>query len=352
MTIIIDNIITAYAIARYNEINIQLKGDFQVWFFNQDPGLKEMPKTYFKYQFFGGSPFFTCIQQLEKDKEEIDRIICCGWNSHFYLYAYFFCKKNSIRFTIWSGSTKYEKSYLRFLFNPFIRYLIRHTDDYIAYGTSASEYLQSLGAKKEKIKIFLNSVDVNYFISQAKLLKKNKIQLRRKYHLAVEDKIIIFVGQLIGRKGLKELLEAVKNISLLYRNISLLIAGRGPLKNHVLKFIKTNPQVKIKYLGFVQYNQLPEVYNLSDALALPSKQEVWGLVVNEALSSGIPVLVSKYAGCGRDLVDWNNGIVIDEITAAGIEQAIKIFLKRKSYSIDPNTILKMRNDLYAQKVFL
>ena len=189
-------------------------------------------------------------------------------------------------------------------------------------------------------------------MSQAKLLKNKKIQLRKKYHLAVQDKIIIFVGQLIDRKGLKEFFKVVKNISLLYRNISLLIAGRGPLKDHVLKFIKTNPQVKIKYLGFVQYNRLPEIYNLSDALILPSKQEVWGLVVNEALASGIPVLVSKYAGCSRDLVDRNNGNVIDEITAAGIKQSIKMFLKRKSYSIDPNTILKMRNDIYAQKIFL
>ena len=65
---------------------------------------------------------------------------------------------------------------------------------------------------------------------------------------------------------------------------------------------------------------------------LPSKEEVWGLVVNEALASGIPVIVSRFAGSSVDLIDEKNGEVINEITKDGVSDAINRYLQKRKYT--------------------
>lgn len=347
MTIIIDNIITPYEIARYNEINKVLKGRLEVWF-QKGP---YYPEILFKYCILPQNPIkrVSFLREFQRENK-IERIICCGWDSYIYLYSFLFCKINKIRFTLWSGSTIYENSFLRNFCYPLIKFIVSYTDDYIAYGSRASDYLIRLGARKEKIRIFLNTVDVEYFRQKVFKLRMSKTKLLYKFGLDRNDTVFAFIGQLIDRKGVIELLNAFSIASMKYKNISLLIAGEGSLKNEITDFIKEHTKVKIKLLGYIDYNRLPEVYAMSDALVLPSKQEVWGLVVNEALASGIPVLVSRFAGCCVDLVDNNNGEIIAEITPYEIAAVLDKFLKKNKYVISNQVIEKMRLKNYAKTI--
>ena len=348
MTIIIDNIITPYEIARYNEINKVLKGRLEVWF---QKGTY-YPEILFKYRILSKNPIMNTIFLKEfRSFNKIERIICCGWDSFVYLYAFLFSKINKIRFTIWSGSTIYEHSFLRNIFHPLIKFIVSHSDDYIVYGTRAKEYLVKLGAEKQKIKIFLNSVDVEYFRQKVFKLRKSKNKLFNKYGLDRNDTVFAFIGQLIDRKGIIELLNGFSIASMKNKNISLLIAGEGKLKNEINDFIKEHAKIKIKLLGYLDYNRLPEVYAMSDALILPSKQEVWGLVVNEALASGIPVIVSRFAGSSVDLIDEKSGEIIKEITKDGVSDAINKYLRKRKYTISGELINKMKNETYAKEVF-
>ena len=355
MTIIIDNIITPYEIARYNTINKVLNGNLEVWF-QKSPidrvRKSDLPEPDFKYRILNNRFFkVDIISLLNRDKSKIKRVICCGWDSFVYLYAFYFCRKNNIRFTLWSGSTFFEMTWQRKIIHPLVKFIVSRTDDYIAYGTRAKEYLLSLGAKSEKIKIFLNSVEVDYFYHNSGKITKRKAKLKEKYLISTEDTVFLFAGQLIERKGIKEFLSAFVIISEIFPSITLLLAGKGRLESWIKQFIYEHPQVKIKLLGYIQYYKLPEIYSLSDVLVLPSKEEVWGLVVNEALASGIPVIVSRFAGSSVDLIDENNGEIIKEITVEEISDAIKRYMKKKKYIISDDLLKKMNNDTYAKNVF-
>jgi glycosyltransferase involved in cell wall biosynthesis len=353
MIIIIDNILTPYEIARYNAINRIINGNLEVWFCqrNKKEDRKSFPKIQFKYKeikYFG----FEAIVLLNNYKKQLERIVYCGWNSWVYLYAFWFCKRNGIRSTLWSGSTVFEGNFFRMISLPLVKYLVKNTDDYLAYGTRAKEYLIRLGAKEDKIKIFLNSVDCDYFQKMAQKLKKRRFDLRNKFNIPLTDTIFLYVGQLIARKGIKELMKAFEKVHNQHKDITLVIAGDGALKNEILSFIREKHGVKIRYLGYREYNQLPEVYAVSDVLVLPSKEEVWGLVVNEALSCGIPVLVSQFAGSSVDLIDKENGEIIDDISVGGIAKFIDRFLeKNKKYVISSSILEKMKNETYAKKIF-
>lgn len=348
MTIIIDNIITPYEIVRYNEINKVLKGRIEVWF-QKGPFY---PEIQFKYCILPHNPIKQIIFLRGFQREnKIERIICCGWDSFIYLYSFLFCKMNKIRFTLWSGSTIYENSFLRNFCYPLIKFIVSYTDDYIAYGSRASDYLIRLGARKDKIRIFLNTVDVEYFRQKVFKLRMSKTKLLYKFGLDKNDTVFAFIGQLIDRKGIIELLNGFSIASMKNKNISLLMAGEGSLKNEIIDFIKEHTKVKIKLLGYIGYNRLPEVYAMSDALVLPSKKEVWGLVVNEALVSGIPVIVSRFAGSSVDLIDEKSGEIIKEITKDGVSDAINRYLKKRKYTISGELINKMKNETYAKEVF-
>lgn len=355
MTIIIDNIITPYEITRYNAINKVLNGDLEVWFRQESvDGIRKsnLPEPDFKYRILNNRFFkIDIISLLNRDKSKIKRVICCGWDSFVYLYAFCFCRINNIRFTLWSGSTFFEMSWQRKITYPLVKFIISRTDDYIAYGTRAKEYLLSLDAKSEKIKIFLNSVDVDYFYHNSRKIKKGKAKLKEKYLISTEDTIFLFAGQFIERKGIKELLSAFVKISEIFPSVTLLLAGKGRLGSWIEQFIYEHPRIKIKLLGYIQYYKLPEIYSLSDVLVLPSKEEVWGLVVNEALASGIPVIVSHVAGSSADLIDENNGEIINEITEGGISDAIKRYMQKKKYFISGYLLKKMKYARYAKYVF-
>lgn len=354
MTIIIDNIITPYEIARYNEVNKVLHSNLEVWFQKKteiNSYWTYFSEIKFKYRFLDKKSFFGVISLLNKYKNNIERVVCCGWDSFVYLYTFLFCQKNKIRLTLWSGSTIFEKSWRRTLFMPLVKFIVGRADDYIAYGVRAKEYLILLGAREGKIKIFLNSVDVDYFRKEALRLRKLRLDLREKYGIQKDDTVFIYVGQLIERKGIRELIHAFTKVSSLYKNISLAIVGEGRLKEEIASFVRKHLGIKIKLLGHLQYNKLPEAYALSDVLVLPSKEEVWGLVVNEALASGVPVLVSKFAGSSVDLVEKDNGEIIEEISEKGISDILNKFLRKRKYTISSNILEKMKSEIYAKEIF-
>ncbi|HTA16198.1 MAG TPA: glycosyltransferase, partial [bacterium] len=96
---------------------------------------------------------------------------------------------------------------------------------------------------------------------------------------------------------------------------SLVMLGDGPGRARLEKMVDGLALRNFVGMpGFKQYNDLPVYYGLANALALPSTSEQWGLVVNEAMAAGLPVLVSRPCGCSEDLVkDGENGFLLDPL---------------------------------------
>lgn len=344
--LIIDNILTPYIIARYNAINTVLKGELEVWFQAKtdiNRHWKDFPPIKFSYSFLEDRPIriigtdvatfhvnLGVIDLLNRKQNQYKEVIICGWDSFTYWYTVFYCKLKHIPLTLWAGSTEYEKSWRRTVFMPIILLIVHSADAYFAYGTRAKKFLMQLGAQVSKIKIFINSVDIQYFVVQAKKYKNKKVALKKNFGIKNNDFVFLYNGQLIERKGILDLIEAFKKLHAVYGNTCLLIVGSGPLSESI------TPDGAIHVVGHVEYSELPKYYAIADALILPSHEEVWGLVVNESLASGVPVIVSHVVGAAADLVrQGKNGYIFE---AGNVGQ---LLLSMKRMLTHAKTLCKM-----------
>ena len=129
----------------------------------------------------------------------------------------------------------------------------------------------------------------------------NKKNLRKKLNLK-NKKIVIFVGKLIDRKNPHDFLKLAHKFQN-NKRIHFLIIGSGELNFYCKNFINSHKLKNISMLGFLNQKKIREVYSISDLLILTSKYETWGLVVNEAMASGVPVIATKESGATKDLIE-------------------------------------------------
>jgi glycosyltransferase involved in cell wall biosynthesis len=141
----------------------------------------------------------------------------------------------------------------------------------------------------------------------------------------------ISVGALIPLKGFAELLEAWRSQSpeFLASN-QLVVVGEGPEEARLRKFIDDElPPESAVLAGYRTPQELIPLYKESDVFIFPTLKDTWGLVVNEAMASGLPVVCSRYAGCHSDLVQSSNGVVIDPMQPDSLAREIDEFWKRR-----------------------
>ena len=127
---------------------------------------------------------------------------------------------------------------------------------------------------------------------------------------------IIFVGRLIHRKGIMELVNAFSNICEEFHNWELLIVGEGKLLEQVKTFRN------VKCLPFMQPEKVAKLMNESKIFVLPSREEHWGVVVHEAALCGCALLLQSNIGALYDLANNNNSEVFDKTTTKAIEAAL------------------------------
>jgi glycosyltransferase involved in cell wall biosynthesis len=121
-----------------------------------------------------------------------------------------------------------------------------------------------------------------------------------------------FCGQMIQRKGIDLLLLAFERLIATGLEARLLLVGREAELLKYLETMSTDARSKIRYAGFQSPERLPEYFAQADVFVLPSRHDGWGVVVNQALASGLPVITSNAVGAGIDLVDDGvNGICVE-----------------------------------------
>jgi glycosyltransferase involved in cell wall biosynthesis len=121
---------------------------------------------------------------------------------------------------------------------------------------------------------------------------------------------LLFSGQLTKRKGIDILVQAFLQVSDLVPQLRLRIVGAGMEFDTLTRMIPDRSRHRIEFLGFQQPEALPEIFAASDLFVLPSRHDGWGVVVNEALGSGLPLITSDRVGA-RDLVeDGRNGFIV------------------------------------------
>ena len=128
---------------------------------------------------------------------------------------------------------------------------------------------------------------------------------------------------LIRPKGLDLLFEAYEKVQD-EREMSLLLMGSGAMEDELKSEVSRKHLKNVKFLGFKNEREKWAYFLASDIFVFPTRQDVWGLVVNEAMLCGLPVICSKFAGCSSDLVeDENTGFVIDPNDTEGFAHVLR-----------------------------
>lgn len=199
----------------------------------------------------------------------------------------------------------------------------RHYDSAFVAGERAADYLTGMGFPRERIWTGYDVVDNDTIASGAADARAAASELRTR--LGLPDRFFLFVGRFSGEKNLPRLLEAYAG----YRQAAgrqawgLVMVGRGPQDGLLQR--RAQEIDGVVFAGFQQADQLPAYYGLASCLVLPSLSETWGLVVNEAMAAGLPVLVSPRCGCVPELVrsGWN-GYLCDPLDIAGMTRSMAV----------------------------
>ncbi len=214
------------------------------------------------------------------------------------IIAIFYGKLARVPVWVWWGGTMHSERNVDGLRARLRRFLVRHVSRWISYGMTSTEYLESLGVPRAQILQIQNCVPHETF--------QDPPQGPPAWFANSPRPVILTVSQLIQRKGLDKLIEACGRLASRGKQFTLAIVGRGPEKDKLLDLAKANGIEHFEILPNQPQQILNEILRSADVFVFPTLEDVWGLVVNEALWAGTPVLCSRYAGCAPEIVSEAN----------------------------------------------
>ncbi len=358
--VLIHPIPTHYRIPLFNEISKELRSMgilLKVLFCHLKTGRRKhwkinFQKIDFEYRFlnavwvyikgreFSGTYMLPIILSSEKP----DLIICTGFSIPS-IIAHIYCRLKQIPYIIWSGAfgNDLERNPVR---KKVRKLLTKRAAAYIAYGNLAKEYLKTLGTDKKEVFIAMNTVDTHFFEIKDKVLNSEVSQARMEHFSSTKN--ILYVGDLIKRKGVDFLIRAINELNKQHSDFCLHLVGDGPERQKLEEYCQ-NRQIhgKVYFWGHKSQKELLQMFTISDIFVFPTLFDPWGLVLNEAMAAGLPVIASKYAGATYDLVeDGVNGFVVDPYDVGDMANKIGIMLKddqlRKKMGINTKKIIRAK----------
>jgi glycosyltransferase involved in cell wall biosynthesis len=243
-------------------------------------------------------------------KAKPDVVVCGGYNYLAMWQAQKWVRKYDIPVLLWSESTIQDQRRRVLMVESLKKFFLRACGGFIVPGESAAEYLRSFGIPDRVIFTAPNAVDNDFFATSASLARSQAPALRAQ--LKLPERYFLFVGRMIANKGIFQLLQAYGQLGAdLRQRIGLVFAGDGPSRAQCEAQAALVQPGRIVFAGFLQREQLAIYYGLAECLVFPTFSDPWGLVVNEAMACGIPVIATDVAGATPDLVrdGWNGRVV-------------------------------------------
>ena len=249
------------------------------------------------------------------------------------LVAYAGARAQGIPFVLWTGLWTHPRTMVHRISFPVLRAIYRGSGALVVYGSHVREYLAGLGIQREKIFVSRHALDNSLY--SLPVAPADLEALRLRYSLG-DRRVVLFVGRLTPIKGIRNLIEATAQIQDL-RPV-LLLAGDGELAQE-LATLGQEKGIEARFVGYVATEELYKFYALADVFALPSVtvkagREAWGLVVNEAMNQGAPVVTSAAVGAaaGGLVRDGETGLVVPEGNATALGIALRRLLEDRSYA--------------------
>ena len=246
-----------------------------------------------------------------------DLAIISGWNALPMLQALWACIRLRIPRIVRgdSNALKFRPWYVRILHRIFMQLF----DAFLVTGKSNRDFYLQAGIAESRLFPCRHFVDNKHFISSYSTYSDQKDTLRDQWRIPAECCCFLYVGKLEPKKRILDLIEAMFLLNEHVPNVHLLVVGTGELFNQA-EARALDLGVPVTFAGFLNQSELPKAYVVSDCLVLPSDYgETWGLVVNEAMVCGIPVIVSDRVGSRLDRVEDSRPamLLLSEIVLAG-----------------------------------
>jgi glycosyltransferase involved in cell wall biosynthesis len=232
-------------------------------------------------------------------KAKTDLVVLPGYHRPEYWAMMAACILTGKRRAVFCDSTARDNPGRRVITSIPKRVFFALCDGYFGFGERSREYLMSLGAKKDKIFIPCQAAAL------PRSFNTDTVVPDRVEHRAEENNkpIFLFVGRLSAEKGINTLVDAFKQLKERVTDAELRLVGTGPLSEQLKQQVAESGLAdSVKFLGSLQDAPLSHEYFSATCMVLPSTREPWGLVTNEALSHGCPVIVSDSCGCVPELV--------------------------------------------------
>mgnify|MGYP000493053805 FL=1 len=224
----------------------------------------------------------------------------------------------------------------------FKKHFISAADAYLSTGKMTSDYLKHYGGTKNIYQYPFTSMRKSEIPTT--VTTNEMKQEARKANKITEKYVILYVGQLIYRKGIDILLKSIKGINK-KEEIGLYIVG-GEIKKEYKIIIEEENISNIHFIPFKNKSSLTSFYQAADLFILPTREDIWGLVINEAMSYGLPVITTNKCIAGIELIINNiNGFIVPTNYPEKISEAINKIIDNEELmkTMQKNNLAKIKN---------
>ena len=236
-------------------------------------------------------------------------LIVGGWDQPAYHEARAYAWATGSRLLWWVESTLRDRRSEGRSARSLKRSLIASADGVVVPGQASTDYVRSLGATDDRIWVAPNAVDNESF----RLVAPDRTDRRGSVRF-------LFVGRFTSSKGIASLLDAWMGVK---TDAYLSLVGAGDLADPILRRISATSTERVDVVGHLERDDLAKAYADADVFIFPSVSDPWGLVINEAMASGLPVIASDAPGAVADLVtDGENGLIVEAFDPASLAAAM------------------------------
>lgn len=272
--------------------------------------------------------FEMCVKKLRS----YDMVLAYDWYLGYAIKVELQCILNRIPYAInCDGAFIPERENLKTWIKKIAKgFLVRHAKLCLSSGKFATAYFQYYGAKEERIVEHHFSSLYMEDILQEPVSNTNKIQKRKELGID-KEKMVLAIGQFVERKGFDVLLEAWKSFDTKYQ---LVIIGGGEQRESYQNIIKRNCYKHVSLMDFMPKEQVHQYYLAADLFVLPTREDVWGLVINEAMAVGLPVISTQRCNAAVELLDdAKNGYIVPVDDIMKLQYAIERILEKNETEI-------------------
>ena len=258
-------------------------------------------------------------------EKHVRLVILLGYNDLTRLLLLRWARAKGIPLLLTGDSNVFNEGRHHFLLRVIKRMYVGHVVEQVAglmpMGTCGRAYYRLYADHNKPTFLFPYEPDYNRLKNCDAATKDAFL---RRYGLDPLRHRLLYSGRLVGAKRIDLLLEAFARIAEFRQDWDLVIAGDGPLREELQSRVPAALRGRIKWLGFIQFEDLIPCYHCSDALVLPSENEPWALVINEAVATGLPVVVTDVVGAAVELVRHGiNGYMVPPRNVESLIEALK-----------------------------